>query len=62
MAFNGVEDRVGVEALKQHERRAELNAGQKDDDPADVRHGQRLDPDIIVRKSPMPDNQVYRFG
>ncbi len=56
MAFNGVEDSVGVKAGEQDERRTELNEAQQADKPAHMRHRQGHDHDVIVGKSPMLDD------
>ena len=62
VAFNRVEDSVGIEGLEQNERSAEPNIGQQADESAHVCHRQGHEHDVVVRKCPMLDNQVCRLG
>jgi hypothetical protein len=58
--FDSVENSVGgINPPTQNERGAELDIGQKTEEPTYTRHRQGFDHDIVVRKSPMLDNQVY---
>jgi hypothetical protein len=62
MALNGVEDDIGVKAFEQDERGAELNEGERRDEPAHMRQRQGLKHDIVIRQPPIPDQQIRRFS